>query len=199
MAGIPSKLLDSALAIAIATAALYFLGLVNSEGDASALGLPRALFNRDVWGTVAYGGEGLLLYTILLPQAAMSIGWEVAVTFGSVLVIAFVSAYLARKSEHRLLLVAVLSYLALTIHVMLCSYWQMTQKIAVSYACLKDGKCELTPLMNRVVFSKTDDEEDERKGLILSATENYLVLLTKQGLFVMPMSRLKLIETATNA
>jgi hypothetical protein len=48
MPGIPSKLFDSALAITITSAALYFLGLVNSEGDASALGLPSALFSRDL-------------------------------------------------------------------------------------------------------------------------------------------------------
>lgn len=198
MTGIPSKLLDSALVIAIASAALYFLGVVNSEGDASALSLPRALFNRDVWSTVAYGGEGLLIYTVLLPQAAMGIGLAAAATFSMVVLVALVSAYLARKLRHRLLLVAALTFLALTVHVMLCSYWQMTQKVAVSAACLKDSQhCELAPLKNRVVFSKTENEEDERKGLILSATENYLVLLTVRGLFVMPMSRLKLMETAT--
>ena len=198
MSGTPPKLLDSALAIAIASATLYFLGLVNGEGDASALSLPRALFSRDLWSTVAYGGEGLLIFVVLLPQAVISIGWASAVTFGAVVLVALVSAYLSRRSKHRLLWVAALTYLALAVHIMLCSYWQMMQKVEVYATCLKSkGDCSSAPLMNRVVFSKTDEEEDERTGLILSVTEVHLVMLTKKGLFVMPMSRLKLIETAT--
>jgi hypothetical protein len=146
---------------------------------------------------VAYGGEGLLIYTVLLPLAIPNIGWAAIGTILIFLLVVLSTSYFFRKSKYRPLIVISLSYIVLAIHVMLCSYWQMTQKISVSAACLKDrNSCSLVPLINRVVFSKTDNEEDERNGLILSATETHLVMLTKNGLFVMPMSRLKLIETS---
>jgi hypothetical protein len=136
---------------------------------------------------------------VLLPFSTPSIGSAAIGTFFIFLFVVFASSYFLRKLKHQLLIAIFLSYVALVVHVMACSYWQMIQQISIFTTCLNDRhSCNLVslPLENRVVFSKTDNEEDERNGIILSANGTHLIMLTKNGLFVMPMSRLKLIETS---
>jgi hypothetical protein len=198
MPQVASKLLDSALAIAIASAALYFLGVLNSEGDAAALGLPRALFHRDAWGTVAYGGEALWVFTVLMPFVAFGnggVGWFPLIALAVAVLCVCFAAYVKRSSPNRLAYILAVAYIGLSIHVLRTSSLQMQVKISNSVACLTESRCDRVALSNRIVFLRSESAEDERSGIILSATEHYLFLLTKAGLFTMPVARIKYIET----
>jgi hypothetical protein len=203
-----SKLLDSAFVLASLSAGLYFLGLLNEEGDASGMGLPRSMLARGLWDTVAYGGEGLLALTVLLPSTiggSSGIGWRPIAFLVLVVGVGLIAAYLSRKSEHRAITVCLAVYVALCIHVMATSSLQMKKSVELAAALVQPRSCDKEPAdrqkpkLMRVVFSMTESEEDERSGIMLAVSEKFLVMESETGLFLLPLDKLKRMEAVTIA
>ncbi|WP_426148778.1 hypothetical protein [Polaromonas sp. DSR2-3-2] len=202
MVTLASKVLDSAFVLALLSAAFYFLGLLNAEGEAAALGLPRSLLQRDVWNTVAYGGEGFLVLLVLLPVVSLGpegVGWLAWITFSVGILLVLTSFYLFRTSPQRIFWILGAVYLGVSIHVMIGSYAQMNKKIELATICLSRKQCDSVPLRNRIVFAKTEQQEDQRVGVILTASDHFLVMLSRSGFVVIPVARIKLMETAPDA
>lgn len=192
-------ILDSAFAISALTAGLFFWGLVNIEGDANALGLPRIFLSRDLWGTVAYGAEGFFAHTLLLPfllYRDSGIGWFPLVTLVVGAGLVLLSATLIRRWRYRFILTVVMTFTAISVHITFTSFLDMANRIDLGVMCLTKNRCDRTPVQNRVLFAKNQDSVAERSGIIMSANDAFMVLLTESGLFVLPMSSIKFLETA---
>jgi hypothetical protein len=176
-----------------------FLGIANERGDAAGLGIPHAFVSRDIWETVAYGADGVLVSVILLPFTLYDqtgIKWSiVAIVLVAVLgsVILF---YWLRRSQYRHYVLALWILASLHLHIFAHSASQIQDRVRDSLKCLQNQGCAASRVPNRLLFTESEGSLKERTGMLLTMNQNYLIMIADGGLFIVPVGSIRSLETA---
>lgn len=196
-----STVVDSAFALAMMAAVFYFFGLANLHGDASGLGIPQAFFKRDIWDTVAYGVEGVLISMVMLPvtfYGHSGIRWAVIIVIVVGLSLIFLSYFLLSRWKYRLYLVGFLVINTLYAHIFVNSAFDVQDRVIEAFRCLRGQGCKAARIPNRVVFQEKEGALSERVGIMISMNRDFLIMVTLEGLFIVPVSSIRTLQTDKN-
>lgn len=187
--------------VALTTAALYMLGLANTQGDALAFQLPATLLQPDFRELLALGAQSLLEISVFLPVTLTLDGafnWPLLMAPAFALIFTPAVLYWAhrRSTIKPYIAFALLLTAALYIQVTLSSSLHATSTLKKVARCFSNSNlCDSSVSKARVRYSETDDLIRERDGALLSANSQFLLFYTPAGLLLVPRSAVRSVES----
>lgn len=190
------KLMDGAIVLALATAALHFLGLAEHQGFASALSLPRSSLQGDVWTTVADGAQGLR-YFVNFPLSFLFVSWRDWGVFAYSLVVIWLPLFLLRIEKmrpYKPILITLQALLSLYIAVLITSQARAQTLIEYADVCISTKVCRVIKRQVVLHIDIGKQEPVSKDGVVLRLTERYWIVQTGSGTLVVPAAQVKLAE-----
>jgi hypothetical protein len=194
-----TKIIDSALILTIISAVLYFLGSTVVDGEAYAYDVPSSILREDLWPTLIGGAETIYLIPnlLFLFTNLLKADWILLCSTLFLPLIVFITVFLSKRIRFRNFLLGLLVVVAFSSVIKTLAEASARDSIQKVRECLGGIKCtyQRDGRISKVTIQLTDGALKSTVVGIVSATPSYWVLVTIEGITVVPSSSIKLVET----